>query len=394
MDRMMQQTLQTQPRCKNLKCIIFIVGVFFIYMEIMIVDQYIKEIIQQRHQLFDVTMKTSPTASPTSVFEWYKSLFVEVNFNSTSINEFDINSISFTVNDDDFLETNISSVEWLIFHNITKMAIFSDSHGPKWLSAIINGMILESKFKNNSLNISEIKNESGSKLVDKQFYGINNMLTHTRECSGCQSKIIYLTDNNYKKYQVLYLSQESILNTEIQKFYSHWTNGHNASLIKQNSYSTQEFYLKNYFKLTGYPNIIIRFATYQHDIGRFTEIEFKRNFRYYLQLLLDYVNTNNTKIIWISTMSFATVWHNESTMHLNEKIWRFNNIAVSEIVKYAKNSIHIFPLDLFQISLQLRQLYGNRWNENHGLDTAHLHAMFYDQLMQLVWKWIQMNYQL
>eukprot|EP01084_Bolivina_argentea_P210113 357751_1 len=310
-------------------------------------------------------------------------------------------------------EVNITPLEWLWLNNISSIVIFADSHGLRWTKSLMK--YFDSKFENNNTTASgthkqcnKILSEKGSKFVNKEFYNIDNMVTHVRECSGCQSYIMNCYYSNISVIKIKYLSQEFVFDTEIQRYLTHWNKNdllHSIGIKKcptnwllgcigEISYSTQEFYLKNYFKLTGYPNIIIRFATYQHDIGRFTEIEFKRNFRYYLQLLLDYVNTNNTKIIWISTMSFATVWHNESTMHLNEKIWRFNNIAVSEIVKYAKNSIHIFPLDLFQISLQLRQLYGNRWNENHGLDTAHLHAMFYDQLMQLVWKWIQMNYQL
>eukprot|EP01084_Bolivina_argentea_P174196 301736_1 len=316
-------------------------------------------------------------------------------------NTLDNISITFTTYESKqaFKTPKIPSFDWLIQNNITNIVLLSDSHGQYWQPALKNNIL------GNMSNYFDCKQFKDSGInphhpiyIDTKFYNIDNMVVHFRECSGCRSMTSYcrLKYNSLLSFQfnITFLGQEFILDTEIMKFMTHWdmkkyTNINNCKqsfpdCTNQNSYSTQEFYLKNYFGTHGYPQILIIFSTAAHDKNRFTQHEFKRNFNFYLELLNDYTCKNKTKIIWVPYVS-------GDSEEQNDLIRKFDEIAMEEMIEndmFIQNRLHIFPLDLFDIARDIRKQFGVTAKR----DWIHLSDPVYGALAKLLWRWIQNNY--
>ena len=269
---------------------------------------------------------------------------------------------------------NDNFLNWFSTQNISKIAILADSQGPRWTNALIKGIMTEND------TVRKIKHENGSRLVDESYFGNDpHILSHTRECSGCQSMLQRISN----QMDVEYLSQEFVMDTEIQRFATHW-NGNllhcdSSNCINEIAYTTQEYYFKFHFPEQGYPDIILRFATHMHDAGRFTETEFRRNFAYFLQLMLDYT-PKTTKILWFTGMPFA---NGQDT----EKLALFNKISIEQIEEFGAGRIVVAPFDLWAIKTELNQTFGDLWRA----DNAHMNQPFYDSVMKNILIWLKCN---
>ena len=232
-----------------------------------------------------------------------------------------------------------------------------------------------------------------SRFVDPSYFNDSRLLTHTRECSGCQSELWAIGGG---EIELEYLSQEFVFDTEIQRFSTHWKRApeiepamwceewKNFDCRNLTAHTTQEYYWKFYLA-RKWPDIVIRFATLMHDAGRFTEIEFKRNFRYQIQLILDYA-PRETKVYWMTGLSFAP--ENGTTQWPWMKRW--NEIAVRLIERHGEGRIVVVPMDLYEI----KAMFVERFPGKLLHDLAHMDQPWYDRVMAKIWPWIQCHYDL
>ena len=291
------------------------------------------------------------------------------------------NFLPFNWTTSEYLEVDVPNYsgpfQFCIDHNVTRVALLADSQGPRWQNALIRYLQ-----KNGTGFISKmIRQEGGSRQVNNTYFEDDHLLTHNRECSGCQSKLWSVSKGGHEVH-IEYLSQEFVMDTEIQRFLTQWDRDHfchERNCQNMTAYSTQEYYWKMYFQ-RDWPQIVVRFATLMHDGGRFTEFEFTREFRHQLQIILDYT-PRTTKVYWMTGQSFANhQWHS--------KMRRWNDIAVRLINEYGEDRVVIIPLDLFEIKSMLTDRYPGQWHANN----AHMTQPFYDHVMTTIWPWIEGHY--
>lgn len=189
----------------------------------------------------------------------------------------------------------------------------------------------------------------GGGQVNTSYFDDDHLLTHNRDCSGCRSTLRSVVKGDHE-VEVEYLSQEFVMDIEIQRFLPHWDKTHYChawNCQNMTAYSTQEYYWKLYFQ-RDWPQIVVRFATLMHDAGRFTEIEFAREFRHQLQIILDYT-PRTTKVYWMTGQPF-------SNDQWRAKMRRWNDIAVQIINEHGEGRVVIVPLDLFEIKSMLSRV--------------------------------------
>ena len=234
-----------------------------------------------------------------------------------------------------------------------------------------------------------VKQEGGSKHVNASYFGDDHLLTHIRECGGCQSRV-WRVSKGEDAVDIEYLSQEFVMDTEIQRFFTHWSGDRGGGewsgdchypeeCHNLTAYSTQQYYWKTYLQ-RDWPQIVVRFATLMHDCHRFSETEFVREFKHQLQIILDYA-PRTTKVYWMTGQPFANdQWHS--------KMRRWNDIAVRLITEYGEGRVVIVPLDLFEIKSMFTARYPGQWR----MDNAHMTQPFYDHIMTRIWPWILNHY--
>ena len=273
---------------------------------------------------------------------------------------------------------DIDPLQWCLDNNINNIAIMGDSQGERWQEALSGYFINEHrKFNNESIRFRTVNFESKPENPDKMFFNDPMILTHQRECSSCASKTRKLTKYNI---ELEYLSNEFIIDTEIQRLDTHWDKtGDNRFETFDVSYSTQQYYLKYWFKKHGYPNVLLIFASTMHDKDRFTDKEYDIFSKHFIELLNHYI-PDTTSIFWINSIAFNPQQKREKTLNLE-------NIMIRNIQKYGNKNIHIHPINMYHISTKFDIYMGK--NRRHRMDWAHFTQNWYNNAMYYIWDYIQ-----
>ena len=273
------------------------------------------------------------------------------------------------------------------FHdrNISKVAILGDSNGGMFAKALV----------------TLIQQDSGGCVLHKSEIGLNNFfpepsyylgadphnvtVTHKRDCYGCNSAV-YRCTRGSRQVDVEYISMEFTMDTEISTFRIHrkynfptcGTDGFpdNKRPCPQ-SHTTQEFVLKEYFPLTGYPDLIFYFSG-AHDHVVFTSSEMK-NAASFLGGLFSLHVPSTSKVVFFGKL-FEEMTHKpkkwqtmiyEDKYNLFEQIQRLNNATIKGLkphLEVANSNIYTF-FDLFA--------FGGEHGEEWAVDGVHKQLGFY-----------------
>ncbi|XP_013408897.1 uncharacterized protein LOC106172649 [Lingula anatina] len=267
---------------------------------------------------------------------------------------------------------------------IRKIGQTGDSQSMKYMAAMKRG---EGIFK-----CKELKSESRSIRTPTLSYfspplDIKSIRVAKRDCGGCAGELVRCTAPNLNvTTDIEVLITEFTKDHEITTKRNFWKGDcdirlKNISQIYcQESVTTQEVYFREYWPLSGYPDVINIYAVHVHEAQKRTPRDFARDFTWFIDLIVSVIPKTTKILYWnsphIDPSKQPVKWRDVKS---NEFIKQLNVISASVIRKciVEKNATNLYPMyDLFEISKDVLH-----WNG----DGVHFYALWYQKVMSLFW---------
>ena len=214
---------------------------------------------------------------------------------------------------------------------------------------------------------------------DGQITGVN---IHSRDCGGCNSR---RADCANKVSHIEYITMEYVMDTEVSTLRTYWDKTCTAmttGLLERDvecyqSITTQEFLFGEYWnKNEGTcPDIISHINTAVHDISRFTTDIYRRNVRWFFEVVKYFLDVYCPNTIYLySTAGRVNENHVPDifkSLTTNAHITEFNNIAL-EIFNTMNHERMIFAFDVNAIT--------TAYPDSDYLDAVHLQKHRYNEM--------------
>ena len=237
--------------------------------------------------------------------------------------------------------------------------ILGDSNGLRYAKALVKLLSLENKTACRTIRregLASFKPDI-KYFTNRHQIELTDFLFHSRDCSGCKSKMTECSLNG-RKIKVDYVGMEFVLDTEIttyRNFHDEKSCKPGQQCFQSNTY--QEMIFSEYLK-HQYPDVIMLFQN-SHDRMRKSLAVFDANINYLVKLLENVVPLNTT-VVWLSEVEEylpkkKALWRNvtfeggfNNSEHIHEINKRLFN-AIKPIVGKPNSNMHGF-FDLQKLS--------------------------------------------
>ncbi|XP_013408901.1 uncharacterized protein LOC106172654 [Lingula anatina] len=241
-------------------------------------------------------------------------------------------------------------------------------------------------------NVHVLKREnSGIRTPSPNYFSppldIKSIRVANRDCSGCAGELVRCTAPNLNvTTDIEVLITEFTKDHEITTKRNSWKSDcdirlKNISQIYcQESVTTQEVYFREYWPLSGYPDVINIYAVHVHESQKRTPRDFARDFTWFIDLIVSVIPKTTKILYWnspqVDPSKQPVEWRDVTS---NEFIKQLNAISASVIRKYIieKNATNLYPMfDLYEISKDVLH-----WNR----DGVHFEPIWYKKVISLFW---------
>ncbi|XP_013408898.1 uncharacterized protein LOC106172651 [Lingula anatina] len=282
------------------------------------------------------------------------------------------------------LQSPAQLVSCLKRKKIRKIGQTGDSQSMKYMAAMKRG---EGIFKCKELKreTRSIRTPSPSYFsppLDKKYLTVAN-----RDCNGCAGELVQCTaPNGIVTSDIEVLITEFIKDHEITTKRNFWKGDCDIRLKQinqihcQDSVTTQEVYFREYWPLSGYPDVINIYAVHVHEAQKRTPRDFARDFTWFIDLIVSVIPKTTKILYWnsphVDPSKQPVKWRDVTG---NEFIKQLNAISASVIRKYIieKNATNLYPMfDLYEISKDVLH-----WNT----DGVHFEPIWYKTVISLFW---------
>ncbi|XP_013380234.1 uncharacterized protein LOC106151491 [Lingula anatina] len=272
----------------------------------------------------------------------------------------------------------------LVKKNIKKIGQVGDSQSMRYMAAIKRG--------ENAYSCKLLKSESTMSRSPAPSYfspplDPKSIRVASRDCSGCAGQLVRCTP------------QGSTETTDIEVLITEYTKDHEIStkrnawkhecddrlknisgIFCQESMTTQEVYFREYWALSGYPDVIIIYAVHAHEAQKRRPSDFRRDFTWFIDLVVSVVPKTTKILYWnspqVNSAKQPVFWRNITA---NTYISQLNAVSASVIKKFIieKKVNNLYPMfDLYGISRDVM-----KWI----VDGVHFSGPWYNQIITLFW---------